>query len=48
MKSTGDGFLMTFDGPARAIRCACAVLDSSKAAHELKGVPDVWELYAVS
>ena len=22
---TGDGFLATFDGPARAVRCACAV-----------------------
>jgi class 3 adenylate cyclase len=29
VKSTGDGFLATFDGPARAIRCARAVLDSS-------------------
>lgn len=25
VKSTGDGFLATFDGPARAIRCASAV-----------------------
>ncbi len=25
VKSTGDGFLATFDGPARAIRCALAV-----------------------
>lgn len=25
VKSTGDGFLATFDGPARAIRCAFAV-----------------------
>jgi class 3 adenylate cyclase len=25
VKSTGDGFLATFDGPARAIRCACAM-----------------------
>jgi class 3 adenylate cyclase len=23
--ATGDGFLATFDGPARAIRCACAI-----------------------
>jgi class 3 adenylate cyclase len=23
--TTGDGFLATFDGPARAIRCACAI-----------------------
>ena len=23
----GDGFLATFDGPARAIRCACAIVD---------------------
>jgi class 3 adenylate cyclase len=26
--TTGDGFLATFDGPARAIRCACAIRDS--------------------
>lgn len=24
VKSTGDGYLATFDGPARAIQCACA------------------------
>jgi len=30
VKSTGDGFLATFDGPARAIRCARAILDSSE------------------
>jgi class 3 adenylate cyclase len=29
VKSTGDGFLATFDGPARAIHCARAILDSS-------------------
>jgi len=27
VKTMGDGFLATFDGPARAIRCACAVRD---------------------
>lgn len=27
VKQTGDGFLATFDGPARAIRCACAIRD---------------------
>ena len=32
VKSTGDGFLATFDGPARGIRCALAV---SNAASEL-------------
>jgi class 3 adenylate cyclase len=26
--TAGDGFLATFDGPARAIRCACATRDS--------------------
>jgi class 3 adenylate cyclase len=26
--AAGDGFLATFDGPARAIRCACAVRDA--------------------
>jgi pimeloyl-ACP methyl ester carboxylesterase len=110
VKNTGDGFLATFDGPARAIRCARAILDSSeeeglrvragvhtgeievmdddiggmgvhiaarvsalagpsevlvsrtvkdlvagsglefdeRGAHELKGVPDTWELYAAA
>ena len=28
VKSTGDGVLATFDGPGRAIRCACAIRDS--------------------
>jgi class 3 adenylate cyclase len=32
VKSLGDGFLATFDGPARAIRCALALRD---AVHEL-------------
>jgi len=27
IKTTGDGFLATFDGPARAIRCARAITD---------------------
>jgi class 3 adenylate cyclase len=27
VKTTGDGFLATFDGPARAIRCAAAIRD---------------------
>jgi class 3 adenylate cyclase len=27
VKTMGDGFLATFDGPARAIRCACALQD---------------------
>jgi class 3 adenylate cyclase len=26
--TAGDGFFATFDGPARAIRCACAITDS--------------------
>jgi pimeloyl-ACP methyl ester carboxylesterase len=30
VKSTGDGFLMTFDGPARGIRCAHAILRSAQ------------------
>jgi class 3 adenylate cyclase len=25
VKTVGDGFLATFDGPARAVRCACAI-----------------------
>jgi class 3 adenylate cyclase len=28
IKSTGDGVLATFDGPGRAIRCACAIRDA--------------------
>ena len=28
VKMTGDGFLASFDGPARGIRCALAVLDA--------------------
>jgi class 3 adenylate cyclase len=26
--TTGDGFLATFDGPARAVRCACMIRDA--------------------
>jgi class 3 adenylate cyclase len=26
--TSGDGFLATFDGPARAVRCACAISDA--------------------
>lgn len=29
--TAGDGFFATFDGPARAIRCACAIRDAVKA-----------------
>jgi class 3 adenylate cyclase len=31
VKSMGDGFLATFDGPARAIRCASAIADATRA-----------------
>jgi class 3 adenylate cyclase len=31
VKLTGDGVLATFDGPARAIRCACALRDEVRA-----------------
>jgi class 3 adenylate cyclase len=110
IKSTGDGFLAAFDGPARAVRCAQAIAEAvtalglqiragahtgevevrgddigglavhiaarvaarasggevlasstvkdlvagsgisftSRGAHELKGVPGQWELYAAS
>jgi class 3 adenylate cyclase len=27
IKTTGDGVLATFDGPARGVRCACAIAD---------------------
>lgn len=30
IETTGDGFLATFDGPARAVRCAAAVRDSAR------------------
>jgi class 3 adenylate cyclase len=30
VKQTGDGILATFDGPARAVRCARALLDAAK------------------
>jgi class 3 adenylate cyclase len=33
--AAGDGFFATFDGPARAIRCACAIVDAM-AEHELE------------
>jgi class 3 adenylate cyclase len=28
MDTAGDGFFASFDGPVRAIRCACAIRDS--------------------
>jgi hypothetical protein len=31
VKTLGDGFLATFDGPARAIRCACSARDVMRA-----------------
>jgi len=33
VKTTGDGFLATFDGPARAIRCACAIRAAASDLH---------------
>jgi pimeloyl-ACP methyl ester carboxylesterase len=30
IKTTGDGFLATFDGPARAIRCAKAIVEKER------------------
>ena len=30
VKKTIGGFLATFDGPARAIRCACAIVDAAR------------------
>jgi class 3 adenylate cyclase len=30
VKRTGDGFLATFDGPGRAIECACAIRDGAR------------------
>ena len=31
VKTTGDGFLATFDGPARAVKCAQAICEAVKA-----------------
>ena len=31
MDTAGDGFFATFDGPARGIRCACAIRDGVRA-----------------
>jgi hypothetical protein len=31
INTTGDGFIATFDGPARAIRCAEAILEATRA-----------------
>jgi class 3 adenylate cyclase len=30
VKQTGDGFLASFDGPARAIRCACSIREEAR------------------
>jgi class 3 adenylate cyclase len=30
IKTTGDGFIATFDGPARAIECGCAIRDGAR------------------
>ena len=35
IKHTGDGFLVLFDGPARAIRCASSILEAAPAELEL-------------
>jgi class 3 adenylate cyclase len=31
VKTVGDGFVATFDGPGRAVQCACAIRDAVKA-----------------
>jgi class 3 adenylate cyclase len=31
IRATGDGFLAVFDGPGRAVRCACAIRDAVRA-----------------
>jgi class 3 adenylate cyclase len=31
IETTGDGFLASFDGPGRAVRCACAIRDAVRA-----------------
>jgi class 3 adenylate cyclase len=36
VKKLGDGFLATFDGPARAIRCATAIREVARGTHGLE------------
>jgi class 3 adenylate cyclase len=36
VKTMGDGFLATFDGPARAIRCAAAIRDLARDSYGLE------------
>jgi class 3 adenylate cyclase len=36
VKTMGDGFLATFDGPARAIRCAAAIRDGARSQYGLE------------
>jgi pimeloyl-ACP methyl ester carboxylesterase len=38
VKTTGDGILATFDGPARGVRCACAIAEEIRPLS--KSVPD--------
>ena len=40
VKTTGDGILATFDGPARAVRCTCAIRDGvrSRGLHVRSGL----------
>jgi class 3 adenylate cyclase len=35
IKALGDGFLATFDGPARAIACACAIRTMTRADYDV-------------
>jgi hypothetical protein len=50
-----DGFMATFDGPARAIRCAQRIIEDAHdvelevraGMHTLKGLPDTWRLLRV-
>src|SRR5581483_1527507 len=36
VKTMGDGFLATFDGPARAIRCATSIRDAARSQFDLE------------
>jgi class 3 adenylate cyclase len=50
VKTTGDGLLATFDGPARVkdLVIGSGIAFADRGLHTLKGVPDDWQLYAVS
>lgn len=39
LKTTADGFLATFDGPSRGVRCACAIGECEMIGNVLQVIP---------